>query len=198
MKTCLSFLALILLFSGCGHTKYTYLVEKGKTIDFSEGKWILNEVSTNWDKNRLQDIAVAGFGRILGDSLFGLDGLRKDRLVGSRLPMTPSDNELSDLKTGTDCDYLITIESVIIKSEMSSFPMAPDFGSIRRVNEARTIVKIYDLNKLLLISESTMVGKADVTKNTEDGDWDYVNLAQNIAMKSLSKTIQEYDRNRVK
>jgi hypothetical protein len=41
------------------------------------------------------------------DSLFGMDNLRSSYLIGVKPPYEPSINELKDLKTGTDCDYLI-------------------------------------------------------------------------------------------
>ncbi|WP_158974309.1 hypothetical protein [Cellulophaga sp. L1A9] len=187
----------LLSFLSCGNTKYTYLFEKGKNIDFSSGKWILNETYTNNTNGRIQHIAVREFKDILKDSLFELTELRSDKLVASKIPFEPKESDLKDLKIGTACDYLINIKSIIEKDKMGSFPNTPNIGSTKKTNQAQITIRIYDLNKLTLISESTVIGKAELTKNSDDGNLDYVNTGSTISMNGLSKLIRKYEKNKV-
>ncbi len=196
-KTLIVFLTIFSLLS-CGNTKYTILYEKEKNIDFSQGKWILNEPLTNNENGRIEYIALKGFKEILKDSLFELKELRKDRLISPALPFDLSEKELKDLKIGTDCDFLISIKSIIVKNEMGSFANVPNIGSTIKTNQAESTIRIYDLNSLTLLSESTIIGKVEVEKNEDDSDWDYVNTASTISMNGLTKLIRKYDKNKVR
>lgn len=196
-KSLLLFLCIFSILS-CGNTKYTYLFEKEKNIDFSNGKWILNEPYTNNENGRIQHIALREFKEILKDSLFELKELRRDKLIATKLPFEPNEHDLKDLKIGTNCDYLINIKSNIVRDEMGSFANAPNIGSTKKTNQAQSTIRIYDLNKLTLLSESTVIGKAELTKNSDDGNWDYVNNGSSISMNSLSRLIRKYDKNKVR
>ena len=198
MKKLLFILLCSLFFLSCGNTKYTYHFEKGENIDFSSGKWILNEAYTNNKNGRIQHIALREFKEILKDSLFELRELRsRNMLVPSKLPFEPNEEDLRDLKIGTACDYLINIQSNIVKDEMGSFAHAPNVGNTKETNQAQSTIRIYDLNNLILISESTVVGKAELTKYANDGSWDYVNSGSTISMNSLYRLIRKYDKNKI-
>jgi len=196
-KVFLGFLTIGFLLS-CGNTKYTILYEKEKHIDFSHGKWILNEALTNNENRRIQHIALREFKEILKDSLFELKELRSDKLIPSSLPFELTQKELRDLKIGSACDYLISVKCIIVKDEMGSFANSPNFGTTKKTNQAESTIRIYDLNKLTLISESTIIGKAELTKSEGDGDWDYVNSGSTISMNGLTKLIRKYDKNKVR
>lgn len=89
-----------LLISNCGGAKYNYHFQKGRSLGFSRGTWILNDISTD-----------------------------------------------------------------LIKIEMGSFATAPSYGSRVKSNEAATKIRIYDLNKQELLSESSVHGIAKKIKN---------------------------------
>lgn len=190
-------LATSILFFNCGGTKYHYNFEKGKNIDFSRGKWILNEPYTNYNEERIYLIAKKEFKDILQDSLFEINDLRRDKLIGLQIPFNPTIEQLKDLKTGTDSDYLINISTNLIKDEMGSFASSSDFGSVIKSNEASTLIRIYDLNNLELLSESSVYGIAKKIRTTEDGDWDYVSSGGTITMKGLARLIKKYDKYKI-
>ncbi len=118
--------------SSCGHTKYAYSYSIEESIDFSNGKWILNEAITNYKSDRIQNIALHYFREILKDSLFEINELRHDKLISTKTPFEPNTKELEDLKIGTECDYLINIKSILVKEEMSSFATAPPIGNTKK------------------------------------------------------------------
>lgn len=185
-------ISLSCLLYNCGGTKYHYNFEKGRQLDFSQGKWILNKPFTNYNEDRIYKIANEGFGKILNDSLLEILELRKEKLIGLQIPFTPTKQELKDLKIGTDCDYLINISTNLIKDEMGSFALSSDNGPVVKSNEAATRIRIYDLNKLELISESSVYGIAKKTRTPADGDWDYVNSGGTITMVGLTRLIKKY------
>ncbi|MEP6262517.1 MAG: hypothetical protein ABJ092_13130 [Gillisia sp.] len=185
----------ILLFTSCGNTKYHYYFEKGSIVDFTKGEWILNKAYTNYNEERINKIASREFGKILDDSLFPIESLRKDKLVPAQLSFNPSQENLYDLKTATGKDYLINVQSNMIKNEMGSFAHAPAMGSTVKTNEAGIIIKIYDLNSQTLLSEGMVTGIAKVTKSADGKNWDYVNNAQTLSMQGLIKLIKRYKKN---
>jgi len=189
-------LLIVPLFSNCGGAKYHYNFEKGKNLDFSQGKWILNKPYTNYNEDRIYSIAKREFKDILKDSLLEIADLRKEKLIGLQIPFNPTTEELKDLKTGTDCDYLINYTTLLLKNEMGSFASSSNFGTVIKSNEASTAIKIFDLNKLELISESFVLGIVKETRTTEDGNWDYVSSGGTITMNGLARLIKKYDKYR--
>ena len=191
-----SILLIILMITGsCGNTKYTYNFERGRMIDFSQGKWILNRPVTNYNQQRIYNIALREFKRILGDSLYEISDLPPDRIMGNRIPFEPSKEELKALETGIEFDYLINVSSNIVKSEMNSLASGPAMGMTTRTNQAGTRIRICDLKTLSLISDSGVTGVAKLTQDADDGI-QYVNNAATISMQGLNKLIRQYRKNR--
>ncbi|MDW5290641.1 hypothetical protein [Formosa sp. PL04] len=189
--------------SSCGGAKYSYNFEKGKNINFESGKWILNEPFTNYKDNDAYKYAKVEFEEILGDSLVELIKLRQTKIIEKKLPLNPTTNELSQIKKFSGSNFLINIESKIEKNQMgSSSHHTPDFGTAIKYNEAWTKIRIYDLDKLELISESTAFGQVKVTKRSEDdesvleGLLDYTTPGKKLALKTIEKLIRKYDKYR--
>jgi|SRR5690606_10335934 len=188
--------AIIILFlTSCGNTKYHYHFEKGSMIDFTSGEWILNKPYTNYHEERIGKIAHKEFRKILGDSLFPIEAVRQGNILPARLSFDPSAENLLDLKNATGKDYLINVQSNIIKSETSSFPTAPAIGSSNKTNEAGIKIKIYDLNTQSLLSESSVTGRANVTTTAGEKGISYTNNAETLSMQGLIKLIKRYKKN---
>ncbi|WP_029034191.1 hypothetical protein [Salinimicrobium terrae] len=184
----------LLLFTSCGNTKYHYHFEKGRMIDFSEGEWILNRPYTNYNEERIKKVALKGFKKVLGDSLVSIDDLSQRKEVPKYMPQDPSTEQLQYLQKATGMDFLITVESNMIKNEMGSFAHAPSVGFSTQTNEAGISIKIYDLNSQELLSESNVAAIAKVTKSEDDNSWDYVNNAETLSMQGVKKLIKKYRR----
>ncbi|MEP6262873.1 MAG: hypothetical protein ABJ092_14950 [Gillisia sp.] len=180
---------IILLFSSCGNTKYHYHFEKGSMVDFTKGEWILNRPYTNYNEERTGKIAHRKFEKLLGDSLFSISEIRQGKILPAQLSFDPSEENLSDLKNATGKDFLINVQSNIIRSETTSFPPAPAVGSTNTANEAGIMIKIYDLNNQTLLSESTLTGIANVTRTAGDKGINYTNNAETLSMQGLIKLI---------
>lgn len=188
--------ALIILFlTSCGNTKYHYHFEKGSIIDFTTGEWILNKSYTNYHQERIDKIARKQFKKILGDSLFLIEEVRQGKMLPAQLSFDPSAENLLDLKRATGKDYLINVQSNILKSETNSFPTTPAVGSTNKTNEAGIRINIYDLNTQTLLSESSVTGRANVTRTAGDKGISYTNNAETLSMQGLIKLIKRYKKN---
>ena len=120
----LLFLPLILMIYSCVGGKYTYEFNTGKNLDFSSGKWILNNVQSNSgiDYNKkLYEETYEEFKKILGDSLIDLTSLRNTSLVGPAIKWEPTQPELQELYTNSNYDFLINVSGNIISNSASSF-----------------------------------------------------------------------------
>lgn len=189
---------IVLLISSCGAvTKYSYTFEKGKSLDFSTGKWLLNKQYSNMDIDGLEDIAFEGFASILKDSLFLIHDLRGQYLIEEKLPYKPSFNDLKDLRIGcADCDYLINYRIQIISDNLSSPSYPPPIGTVIKTNQSLVEISIYDIPNLELISRTSILGTADLEIGSDDPGWDFSDSASLISRKALRKLIDQYDRNK--
>ncbi len=188
--------ALIILFlTSCGNSKYHYYFEKGSIVDFTEGEWILNKSYTNYNEDRINKIARKQFSKILGDSLFLIEEVRQGKVLPAKLSFDPSAENLLDLKRATGKDYLINVQSNIIKNETSTFPTTPEVGSANKTNEAGIRIKIYDLNTQTLLSEGAVTGIANETRTAGEKGISFTNNAETLAMQGLIKLIKRYKKN---
>jgi len=192
-----------LTFSSCGGAKYSYNFEKGKNINFNSGKWILNEPFTNYNDNNAYKFSKEEFENILGNSLLDLTELRQTKIIKNQLPLNPTKEELAEIKKFTECNYLINIDSEIIKDQMGTSSIhTPSVGTVTKYNDAKTKIQIYDLDKLELISEATAYGQVKVTKRADDEEStiesliDYTTPGRILALKTIRKLIRKYDKYR--
>jgi len=200
--TCLAYILLVLfpiLLSSCGGAKYDYHFEKGKEVDFSQGKWILNEPRTNYrHPSTIKKLALEGFQKVIPDSsLFQIFDLRRTRLVEAIIPIHPTIEDLKHLREFSGCDYLINIENEVLRDDMGSFSGSSTARN-EQTNKAATYIEIYDLRTFALISKSSAVGKVKVTEDKDSGSWNYVSSGGTLAMHSVIKLIRRYKRYQVK
>ena len=193
----LPLLLLFIIFTSCGGAKYDYHFEKGKEINFENGKWLLNEPFTNYKSNDAYSYAKKELEIILGDSLIELVELRQTKIIGKQLPLNPTAKELKEIKALSNCDFLINIESKIIKDEMGNSEHSTNIGTVTKYNQASSKIQIYDLNKLDLISESTSFGEVKVKKTPEDNGiietvFNYTTPGRTLALNTIKKLIRQY------
>ena len=189
---------LLITFTSCGGAKYNYNFDKGKNVNFKEGKWILNEPYLNYKDKDAYTFAKTEFEEILGDSLLEMVELRQTKLIGDQLPFEPTKKQLQEIKDFSNCDFLINIQSKIIRDEMGNSAHSSNFGSVTKYNEATSKILIYDLNKLELISEATSFGVVKETKTPEDKGFfetfDYTTPGRILALNTIKKLIKKYSK----
>lgn len=191
------FFVLILCIVSCGGAKYSYSIEKGTSVDFSQGKWILNEVYGK-DNSRLYNDGLRDFKEILGDSLFEMYQAKNlgSGIMKAQMPFHLTKDDMMEIKKATSCDYIIHIKARVLKDEMDSFISTSDNESVIKENSAKVDIKIFDLKNGELLSNYSVVGK-DVRKLTENSSSSFVSLASSIKSKALYKLIKKYEKNRI-
>lgn len=197
MKKIIIIVLLASLF-GCIGAKYTTSFEKGSSLDFTKGKWVLNEVYEK-ENSRMYDYALKSFGNILGDSLFEIHKTKNisSNLMKAKFPFNLTKEELKEIKVGTKCNYLINIKGSILKDDMSGFVGATSYGVSFKSNIAKVDILIYDLDNLEIISNASVIGKYERTQKS-DQSWDIVTEAKTIKIVGLNKLIKKYQKNRIK
>lgn len=198
VKVATVFILFVCLISSCVSTKYTYNFDKGKSLDFSSGKWILNKPYANKNIEHLEDIAFNEFNTIIIDSLYKIEDIRNVSLIGLKLPYKLSADKLGDLKIGTYGDFIINYKVDIISDELNSLSSPPPIGTVRKINEVLVEILIYDIKNLELLSRSSILGRAKLDINEEDSGWNLADTPKVISRKALSKLIKQYQRNKIR
>ncbi|MEM6865343.1 MAG: hypothetical protein AAF575_09175 [Bacteroidota bacterium] len=139
------------------------------------------------------------WGQVITDSLFTIDDIRKDKLISDKIKFELNSDELSSLKLGSGCDFLINTKVDVLSEELSalSSPRESEFGNTIRSNEVKVEIRIYDLNKHTLISSRAAFGtlKETTGENGNNG----ISLALNtegIAINGIDRIIDYYTKNK--
>lgn len=148
---------LLSLFLSCSSPSYIFLTPKQTGVDFTSGKWLLNELDAPKDsKDELTETSLKFFRKNLGDRvsyIHDVNGL----LVPRKIPLNPNATRLKELKEGTGFDFFINISTKKNRSDFSAIEL---YQSDRETgkNEASVIVEIYDLNLQQIIYSQNVVG----------------------------------------
>ena len=197
----LIYIVILIIASSCVGGKYAYEFESGKNLDFSNGKWIFNEVQSNSEsKNnkRLYGESYEEFRKILGDSLIDLTSLRNISLVEPEIKFEPSQTELKELYKNSKCDFLINVRGQIISNNASSFYSNDQNLSYSTSNRSAVFIKIFDLKNGILISSSN--GKAISTEEHSDleknGALNWTTRSEPMMVRAAEGLIMKYNKYR--
>lgn len=185
----LLFLCILMLASSCVGGKYVYEFDTGKNLDFSNGKWIFNDVNSNSgskDNKRLYTESYEEFEKILGDSLIDLTILRNKSLVKPDIKFEPTRLELKELYEYSKCDFLINVRGQIISNNASSFYSNDKRLSYSTSNRSAVFIKIYDLKSGILISSSNgqAISSEEHSELEKDGSLNWTTKAETYDDKS--------------
>ena len=196
------FILLILSALSCAGPRYTFTYDAGKELDFSQGKWLLNDTRSNstvFDAE-LYERTLKEFRKILGDSLFTLKDVRRNQLVPATLAFELSDPELRELGGQSSCRYLINVSGHIITENAGSLSIPSDDPHYYATNESAVRIKIYDLHSGMLISSSEAYAKlVDQGSHFEESKGIPMLLQSSHAsmLVAAEKLIRKYRKNRV-
>jgi len=147
MKKIGSLLVLLFILSGCHFPKYTFDMESSRYgVDFNNGEWLLNYVDGPAAVNdKLTEMAVEEFSSYLGYSLhyaWKENGL----IIPKGLVSNYTEEQLTDLKVGTNFDFFISIRGKIDSDDMGSLQIGDVDHGEKKVNQGWIYLEIYDLN----------------------------------------------------
>lgn len=184
----------------CVGGKYTYLFQTGKQIDFSQGKWIMNQTESNstiFDRE-LNSAASIDFKEIIGDSLFDLNSLRANKLVASKIEFELSSQKLKQLGQDTDCDYLINVRGNIVSNGAGLLSLNAGDANYSASNQSSVSIIIYNLESGEIISSSQVTAK-DTAENShfDNGNPSIHSSAETLMVKAAKNLIKKYKVNRL-
>ncbi|PRX54865.1 hypothetical protein [Flagellimonas meridianipacifica] len=198
----LVFFSMVAFNLSCVGGKYTYQFDTGKKLDFSKGKWILNQTKSNstfrYDK-KLYNESFEQFKKILGDSLIDMTSLRNTSLVGPEIKMEPSQAELLQLHQDSNCDYLINLTGTVISEGAGSLSFNDPNSSYTTSNSSSVSIQIYDLKTGMIISSSRAFGK-DTQENSvfeKEGALSLHSRAEPIMIQAAERLINKYNKYRI-
>ena len=167
--TLLFFIFISFCFSSCTTASYTFATGQRTGVDFTSGKWLLNELDCPGNsKDRLTEKSLQYFKKHLGERLFYIHDV-KGLLVTLKIILNPGKKKLKELKDGTGFDFFINISTQKNKSDFSSlelYQQANDAGK----NEASVIVEIYDLNLQQIIYSQNVIGRTSKVNAPSNGN----------------------------
>jgi hypothetical protein len=189
--TLLFFIFIFISFSSCTTPSYTFATGQRTGVDFTSGKWLLNELDCpNNSKDRLTAECLKYFKKHTGDRLFYIHDVN-GLLVTRKINLNPSKTKLKELKDGTGFDFFINITTQKNKSDFSSlelYQQANDSGK----NEASVIVEIYDLNLQQIIYSQNVIGRTSkVTAPSDQNTQNSSKLKDNISLYKNANQLME-------
>lgn len=194
-------------FSSC--TTSTYMFNSGPRsgVDFTSGKWLLNELDCPKNsKDKLTEASLEFFKKNLGERVFYIHDVN-GLLVTRKINLNPSKTKLKELKDGTGFDFFINISTKKNRSDFSSIELYQADNETGK-NEASVIVEIYDLNSQEIIYSQNVVGVA--RKEEKESVWptekssklidniDFYKSANKLMLGALKKIFKDLDKRSVK
>ncbi|PWH83912.1 hypothetical protein DIS18_04990 [Algibacter marinivivus] len=184
----LTFCLSIILLASC-HTA-SYLNDLDSTpygIDFREGNWLLNEVTSPNDiKEQLTKIAYDGFQKKLGNNLKKAQDIKNISLP--YISIKPNKLLLEQIKKTTKFDYLINIVCKNSKDDIGGLKIGQTYNE--RKNIAQAVLEIYDLNNSELIYYRKTSGQVRIDENDNE-NFAFVTSTNKIMVKSLKKIMKK-------
>lgn len=187
------FLILLLLLSSCNLPKYYFKEDSITTgVDFTKGKWLLDRIQTSKEnEDKLTKMTTNYFEKKL-DVRF--KSVFNERVLISQKNNFPlSNEELKQIKIGTNYDYFIQIKSGNTKNELGTIDTTPSRFNGSLTNEASIKLIIYDLNTQQIIYSKDAFG---VTGNPENNSSDVTisKSSQSLLFGCLKKIFKDLDK----
>ncbi|MHC0446060.1 hypothetical protein ACWA1F_11655 [Flavobacterium sp. 3-218] len=151
------YISFLFLCFSCQSSHYMLMTGQRTGVDFSSGRWLLNELDCPKNsKQKLTDETLKFFRKKLGDRVFYIQDVN-GLLVPRKINLNPNSIKLKELKEGTGFDFFINISTHKSKSDLGSIELYEDDYSSGK-NEASVILEIYDLNLQQIIYSQNVVG----------------------------------------
>jgi hypothetical protein len=197
----------VLALSSCQTPRYMFMTGQRTGVDFTTGKWLLNEVdSPKNSKEKMTSESLKFFRKNLGERIFYINDVN-GLLVTRKIHLNPNSIKLKELKDGTGFDFFINISTKKSKSDFSTIELYQNDNESGK-NEAQVTLEIYDLNLRQIIYSQNVVGitaKANTKSMWETQKSDklvdnitFYKNADNLMLGALKKVFKDLDKRSVK
>lgn len=150
-------LLLLFIISSCQSSSYVTMPGPKTGVDFTSGKWLLNELDCPKNsRDKLTSESLDFFKKNLGERISYINDVN-GLLITRKIHLDPNKTKLKELKDGTGFDYFINIVSTKNKSDLSSVELYQNENDLGK-NESAVILEIYDLNLQQIIFSQKVIG----------------------------------------
>lgn len=188
IKLLIAFFTIGMTLQSCYFPSYQSVAETNPyLIDFSKGKWYLNNIQVNGKSDfAFDELTEKSLSNCLNDSLYLSYGKRKAIYKVPIITEQNASENLSLLKATQTVDYVIQITGIIGKNEIGAMNIKP------MKNEQKTSasiqIQVYDVNQKQLIYGHQTTGNISIENNSEDVV--FGKSAQSILKKCLEKELK--------
>lgn len=150
-------LLFLFIISSCQSSSYVTMPGPKTGVDFTSGKWLLNELDCPKNsRDKLTSESLDFFKKNLGERISYINDVN-GLLITRKIHLDPNKTKLKELKDGTGFDYFINIVSIKNKSDLSSVELYQNLSDLGK-NESAVILEIYDLNLQQIIFSQKVIG----------------------------------------
>lgn len=187
-------LGFILIISSCAIPKYTHVYTSSKYLDLRKGVWLVNYASGNtpdYLKRSVEEKVIHEFKELGVDTIFSLRELILDYITPEHFTNNLSQETLGLLNQTTDFNYILSIETLKIKDELSGLMISAPEEESQSISEV--ILKVFDIKSQQLIYSQRIIGK--VTMDEDYPDYSFAKSANGLvygAVKHGLKEIKKY------
>jgi len=179
----------VIFFSSCAFPRYTHNSEVKQNIDFSKGKWIINNIESPEGTNA--DLTRILLKKLKGDSLIYIDSLRLSYPLPNIIPFGLDSVMISRIRLFMDYDYIINVKVDIIDDDNKIQYLSAPIGSVKRKSEA-TIV-IYDLRYYRKVYSDNVI--ASIVLGVNDIQIRYVKSSEKLMFSALREALKTLKKN---
>ncbi|WP_157492700.1 hypothetical protein [Flavobacterium sp. TAB 87] len=181
---------ILVFLESCQSKTYLFTNNNYKTgVDFTQGKWLLNQIDCNCDSNdEIKEQATLFFAKNLTDRYYyrpEINGLLLPHLI----PLNPSKQKIKELKIGTNFDFFINVTAKENRSDLGKIGFYEDENSTGK-NQSEVTLEVYDLNLQEIIYSQRVVGT--VTSEKQKSLWETTKsdkLIDNISFHKSNKKL---------
>ena len=154
-------------FHSCAVPKYMHVYESGKGLDLRSGQWLINNVQADsYIENSVKEKIYQGFMEMGVDSIQRVDEVDFMYITPDHFNFNLSAETLSLLQKTTEYDYIISVDVLKIKNELSGIMISsPDRESS---SIAEVTITVHDINRLKKIYHQRIIGTVTIEENDDD------------------------------
>lgn len=192
MKKIFILLVTGMIASSCYLTKYTHSGDANSRLDFSQGKWLLNEIKASYYvKDKLFKITKKEFSELLGERLSVINETN-DILISPNLKKSEiSKYWLREIKNGSNYDYFINITTRVYSDEIGDILLGEVIEPAH--NSVTLKVEIYDLNLL----ERVYIHSVNADLNVHGNGFAFAKSPENMLISSFKRVMRKIKKNRI-
>lgn len=188
-------LLIIITFTSCHIPRYTYFGNVNSSLDFSKGRWLLNDIESSKNiKNNLTKIADKEFSKLLGNR-FSILNETEGILIPRKITSNPSKSILKDIKNGTGFDFFINIRTETMSDEIGDIQIGHVYS--KHENSVEINIEIYDLNLLEKIYSQSVIGNLSIPED-DNQDFAFAKGTNRMIINGFKKIMKKIKKNQRK